>query len=64
MDVVSTSGVHFSVKILQPPQVHVHFCDFINNDCCIIVPYILINFVQVNRPKNTLHVSGGLGFIE
>ena len=55
---------YISLKIYQSPQVHVHFCEFLKDDCCIIVPYILINFVRVNRPNNTLHVGGGLGFIE
>ena len=62
MGVNVTSGVHFSVKILQPPQVRVHF--IINGDCCITIPYILINFVQVNRSKNTLQVGAKLALIE
>jgi len=48
MDVVITSGVHISVKILQPPQVRVHFWHFISGNYCITIPYILISFVQEN----------------
>ena len=51
MDVVITSGVHFSAKILQPPQARVHFRHFINGDRCLPVPYILISFVRENRSK-------------
>jgi len=55
MDAVITSGVHISVKIPQPPQVHVHFCHFISGDYCITIPYILISFVRENRSKPALY---------
>ena len=55
MDVVITSGVHISVKILQPPQVHVHFCHFISGDYCITILYILMSFVRENRSKPALY---------
>ena len=64
MDVVITSGVYFSAKILQPPQVRVHFRHFINSDCCITVPYILISFVRENRSKPALHVGVNLVLIK
>ena len=32
MDAVITSGVHISIKTLQPPQERVHFHHFINGD--------------------------------
>ena len=64
MGVNVTSKVHFSVKIFQPPQARVHFSLFINGDCCITILYILINFVRVNRSKNTLQVGAKLALIE
>ena len=64
MDVVITSRVHFSVKILQPPQARVHFHHFINGDCCLPVPYILISFIQENRLKPALHIGVNLMLIE
>ena len=64
MDVVITSGVHFSAKILQPPQARVHFRHFINGDCCITVPYILISFVRENRSKPALHIGVNLVLIK
>ena len=64
MDVVITSGVHFSAKILQPPQARVHFRHFINGDRCLPVPYILISFVRENRSKPALHVGVNLVLIE
>ena len=56
MDAVITSGVHNSIKILQPPQAHVHFCHFVRGDYCITILYILISFVQENRLKPVLYV--------
>ena len=38
----------------------VHFGYFVNGDSYEIVPYILINFIRINRLKNTLHVSSDL----
>ena len=52
MDAFITSGVHISVKILQPPQAHVHFCHFISSDYCIT---ILLSFVRENRSKPALY---------
>ena len=37
---------------------------FVNCDCYETVPYILINFIWINRLKNTLHDSGDLALIE
>ena len=59
-----TSGVHFPVKILQPPQTRVYFGLFVNDDSYEIIPYILINLIKVNRSKNTLHVGGNFVLIE
>ena len=53
----ATAGVHISVKILQPPRARVHFHHFINGDCCLTIPYILISFVRENRLKPALHVG-------
>ena len=58
------SGVHSFIKILQPPQARVHLGHFVNCDCYETVPYILINFIWINRLKNTLHDSGDLALIE
>ena len=58
------AGVHFCVKILQPPQIRVHFGHFVNGNSYKIVPYIPINFIQINRSKKTPQVGGNLVLIE
>ena len=41
----ATAVVHVSVIMLQPPQPHVHFCQFINY-YWLPIPYILISSVR------------------
>ena len=41
--------------MLQPPQPHVHFCQFINYDFWLALRYILISSARENRSKSVLY---------
>ena len=52
------SGVHIFCKSIPISIDTCTFLRFVTGDYCVTVPYILINFVQVNRLKNSLRVDG------
>ena len=53
------AGVHISVIMLQPPQPHVHFCQFINYDYWLpILCIYLISSVRENRSKPVVLCNG------
>ena len=59
----ATAVVHVSVIMLQPPQPHVHFCQFINY-YWLPIPYILISSVRENRSKPVLYNGANPVLIE
>ena len=50
--------------MLQPPQPHVHFSQFINYDYWLPIPYILISSVRENRSKPVPYNGANPVFIE
>ena len=59
-----TSGVHSFVKYSNLRRRVYILGHFVNGYCYEIVPYVLINFIRINRLKNTLHASGNIALIE